>query len=123
MSYLVAILGLAIAVIGLIGAVEPRRLLGLVDKFWTGERSLNIAVGLRIGIGTLLILAAPFTNFPPVITAVGVVTFLAGIGLIVLGYERVDKLIQWFKHRPLAVVRVSAMAAVAFGTVLMLAGA
>ncbi len=122
MGYLVALLGLAIAVIGLVGVVEPKKLTGLVRRFWTGERSLYIASGLRIAMGTLLILAAPWTNFPPLISVLGIVTFVAGIGLMLLGYDRVDRLIRWFLARPTSLVRVSSLLAISFGVVLLFAG-
>ena len=122
MGYLVAIIGLAIAVIGLVGLVEPRKLLGLVDRFWTGERSLYIAAGLRIGIGSVLILASPYTSLPALVTGLGVISFVAGIALMIMGYDRVDRLIRWFGRRPPSVVRVSALFAMLLGVILLLAG-
>lgn len=118
MHLLIALLGLLIAAIGVVGLLAPTRLLRLVDLFWRGERSLYVASGMRIVLGSLMILAAPYCAWPTVVTVLGVLTFVAGVLLVVIGFERVNKLIQWWQRRPPGVVRVSALFAVCFGVLL-----
>ena len=58
MAWLVALCGVLIIVVGLVGVLAPQRLMNIVRVFWKNERSLYVAAGIRVALGSALILAA-----------------------------------------------------------------
>ena len=120
MTLLVAAVGVAIAVLGVMGLARPARLIGWVSSFWERDR-LWFAVVLRLAIGALLVVAAPECRWPELIRLLGLVTLVAAFGLIVVGNERMRALAQWWTNRTPRVIRAWSASAVAFGGLLVYA--
>jgi hypothetical protein len=64
MTTLVAIFGALISLIGVIGVVSPETLMGIVTSAWRSSRGIYIAVGIRLVMGIILVIAAPSCRFP-----------------------------------------------------------
>ena len=122
MTVLVILLGVLMLVLGFVGVFAPRRMLHLVDLFWKGEQSLYVAAAIRFAFGAVLIIAAPATRWPTLITVLGVITFVAAFVLLFVGFKRMDRIVQWVKSLPPAALRLWCLVAVAFGCVMVAAG-
>jgi hypothetical protein len=60
-----------------------------VGKAWLKPSRLYVAVVIRIALGVFLLLAAPSCHVPTVVQVMGVVTFLAGLSILLVGVRRV----------------------------------
>jgi hypothetical protein len=101
--------------------VQPKRLIEWVDLFWSKDR-LWFAVALRLALGALLIYAAPECRAPLAVRALGVITVIAAIGLVVLGPERMDGFVHWWTKRSPTILRVWSVLGVLLGAFLIYAG-
>ncbi len=120
MAMIVTALGMLVVLIGVVGLVDPRRLIGLV-RHWQGPTRFMFAVGVRLGLGVLLLVVAPDCRLPIVIQAVGGVSIVAASVLLVIGRSRLDTFIEWWLTRP-ELLRVSGATAAALGALLVYAG-
>ena len=122
MAIVVAILGLLIAAIGVVGVFNPQVLRALVNNFWLRRYGLPAAVAIRLIVGVLLILAAPSCRFSAVVRIFGIATLIAAAGLLLLGKKRLEGLVGWIVSRPSSELRLWAGVAVALGGFLLYAG-
>ena len=122
MAIVVAILGLLIAAIGVVGVFNRQVLRALVINFWLRRYGLPAAVAIRLIVGVLLILAAPSCRFSAIVRIIGIATLIAAAGLLLLGTKRLAGLVGWVVSRPSSELRLWAGAAVAFGVFLLYAG-
>lgn len=123
MTELVAFFGALIALLGATGVVSPPTLLGWVDAIWRSSRGVWGVVALRIGLGVLLVLAAPECRYPTAIRVLGVISIVAAALVPVVGLERVHALVKWWAERPPLAIRAWACVAIAFGGFLIHAAA
>ena len=79
------------------------------------------AVGVRLGLGVLLLVVAPDCRLPIVIQAVDGVSIVAASVLLVIGRSRLDTFIEWWLTRP-ELLRVFGATAAALGALLVYAG-
>ena len=119
MSTPVLAVGLLLAVLGAGGAVFPRALVSLVSwlrgKWW----ALPAGAAIRVGLGGILVLAAEGSRHPRVVAGLGLFLIAAGVLVLILGRERIDRWIAWWRTRPVRVVRLSSGVTLAFGLVLI----
>ena len=73
-------------------------------------------------IGVFLIVAALHCRFPLAVWIVGGSAIVAAMALVILGQKRLDSLIAWWLGRQ-GLIRTSAVFALAFGVLLVYAGA
>ena len=122
MAWIVSLLGAAIAAIGLLGVASPSRLLGWIGRL-PPPRRLAIAVGVRLTLGAVLLLAAEDCRLPQLVRAVGIIAIAAAAALAALGPRRFEAFVDWWLRRPAPIIRSWAGVAVAFGALLLYAGA
>jgi hypothetical protein len=122
MAWVVSLLGAAIAAIGLLGAVSPARMIGLITRLEPASR-LWLAVGTRLIIGVLFVLAAEGCRMPQLVRVVGAIAIVAAVALALLGPRRFEAFVGWWLRRPASFIRSWAAVAVAFGALLIYAGA
>ena len=68
-----------------------------------------------------MILAAPYTQFPTVIRILGVLGLVAAVGLPLIGWDRIDRLMAWFQQRPVNLLRTWLLLGVLVGGFLIYA--
>ena len=107
--------------IGLMGVLNPRSLMALVQR-GRGPVRFWFAVSFRLVLGAVFLAVAPDCRAPMVVRTVGVISIAAALGLVVLGTARLDKIIEWWLARSLTYVRLWASGAIAFGALLIYAG-
>jgi hypothetical protein len=120
MAFIVAAIGVVVAVFGALGLVSPNRLEKLLSLVEPRSRFF-IAVLSRIVIGVALLVAGGDTRFPIEILVLGLLALLAGIALIALGAGLFDALVRWFLGWPSLLIRFWAAAAITIGAFLVYA--
>jgi hypothetical protein len=121
MTLVVALVGLLIGGVGLFGMVEPKRLVDWILTVWNKDL-LWVAVALRLALGAVLIYAAPECRAPQVVGALGVITILAAVGLVILGSKRMTAFVRWWTERPSVIIRGWSALGVLLGAFLLYAG-
>ncbi len=122
MAVVVSLIGILAATIGVLGLANPKSIVGLVEH-WRGRTRFRLAVGVRLVLGVFFLVVAPSCRLPIVVQAVGVISIVAAIGILIAGQDRLDALIWWWIKRPKSAIRVSAIFALAVGILLVYAGA
>ncbi len=122
MAYVVSIFGVLITLIGLIGIVVPRYFIEVIGN-WKSESRFIAAVGIRMVMGVICLLAAPASRMPVVVQVIGIIAIVAAASALLVGRERLDRLIDWWLERPPIIVRMSAAFAAGFGILMVFAGA
>ena len=121
MLHLVLILGLVIAAIGLVGLLWPKALIRIVQAAWKFRVSLYLVVLLRLAFGLILLVAAHDTRFPLALQILGGLSILSAVAALAVGFDRVQRFLNWWSRRPEWFIRVWCVLAVAFGGFLVLA--
>lgn len=120
MSKIVMVLGAAFVLFGAFAVVMPR-----VFRDWTGTfrapAALRIVLLVRIIIGVLLLLAAPYCRFTIFLQVLGALVVLAGAAMPLIGRARSDKLFDWWAGQSDGTVRGMMIVTVVMGAVLILA--
>ena len=122
MAYIVSIFGALITLIGLVGIVVPRYFIEVIGN-WEAESRFIAAVGIRMVMGVICLSAAPASRMPVVVQVIGIIAIAAAAVALLVGLERLNRLIDWWLGRPPIVVRMSAAFAAGFGVLLVFAGA
>ena len=122
LALVVSMAGIVVAAIGLLGLVAPGQLTDLLAR-WRILTALRVTIALRIGFGTLFLVAAPYCRLPDVVRIVGVIEFAGAMVLLGLGSGRLRRFVAWWLERPPSFVRYWCSAAFSFGLLLAYAGA
>ncbi len=122
MVYVVSILGVLITLIGLVGIVVPRSFVQVIGG-WEAESRFIAAVGIRMVMGVICLSAAPASRMPVVVQVIGIIAIAAAAVALLVGLERLNRLVEWWLGRPPIIVRMSAAFAAGFGVLLVFAGA
>ena len=114
------VIGVTIIVLAGWGMFAPEKLMTFVtsemDKSW----GIYVAVIVRLVMGSALIIVAPASRFPIVFQALGVIAIVAAIALVLMGRERIRRLLAWFSERfSASIIRLWLLFGVAFGGLLV----
>lgn len=122
MSEVLVAFGILLALIGLFAVIRPRAFLGLVRRITVRTWLRVTAFAIRIVLGTILILVAPSTAFPLVVRLIGSLMIAAGIVVLLIGNEGVQRLVnRALRLSPPAVV-VGGILGIGFGALLIYLG-
>lgn len=113
---IILVIGVTIIALAGWGVFVPEKLMTFVrsamDKYW----GIYIAVIVRLVLGAALIIVAPGSLFPIAFQALGVIAIVAAIALVLMGRERIRRLIAWWSERFSApMIRLWLLFGVAFG--------
>ena len=111
---IVLLFGWLVVAVGAWALVDPRGLVSFADLFLT-PTGLWAAVALRLTFGALLWVAAPESRTPRVFRARGVLVFLSGLALPVVGLERMLEVAAWGSGQSHAVLRAVALVTAVLG--------
>ena len=100
--------------LGLVGLVQPNRFRTMFTTMDSQTRFI-LAIVIRLAMGALLWWLADGLRHPHVMRILAVIAVVAAVGVLVMGRNRLDKLIGWWLGKPDGVLRVSALFAAAFG--------
>jgi len=116
----VLIVGIVIALLGLIGASRPRVLRMLVRSFRSAAM-LYLAAAIRVALGIVLLIAAPGCRFTIGVYVLGVITLFSGLILPVLGKARFLALVDWWLGLSDGTIRAWVFLAILYGAFLAVA--
>jgi hypothetical protein len=114
MTLLIAVFGVFILVLGIVGLVQPDRFRGLFTTMDSRTRFI-FAVAVRLAMAALFWWLADELRHPQVMRILAVIAAVAAIVILLAGRARVDRLVDWWLVRSDNVLRVSAVFAAAFG--------
>jgi hypothetical protein len=75
--------------ISVLGVTAPEQLVAVVAS-WPPDTRVAVAVGTRLVLGVVFLLAASTCRFPAVIYGIGILALAAALLLMLLGEPRVD---------------------------------
>ena len=114
MQMIVAGIGVFGVLIGMLGLLAPERFRSLF-KLTTSQMRFLAAIIVRLVVGALLWIAADELRMPQVMRFIAAISIFAAVGILFMGRERLDKLIDWWLSRPDGLLRLSALFATTFG--------
>jgi hypothetical protein len=119
----VSAFGVVIAVIGLLGAVWPERCTRLVAKAAKWKTTWYLAIGIRVAIGLLLLIAAGADDFhyANVFRILGALAMVGAVAVALMGQERLQQLIAWWEKRSPTLLRAGLVMTLLFGLFLVFA--
>jgi len=121
MTVFVTLFGAAIAGLGMLGFVRPRKFVNFVESIWQSRRGLYWAIGLRVVLGLLLLAAASESRFPQVLRVLGAISLVAAATSPLVGFVRLRRFVQWWSDRSTGLVRIWSLVTVGFGMFLVYA--
>jgi hypothetical protein len=114
MTLIVVLCGFLVSTLGLAGVFSPRRLLAVVTHTQSMLGPYFIA-GLRLLIGTALLLTAPRSRVPLYLTVLGALSLVSGAITPLVGARRFEVILSWWRARPDWVVRLWSAFVLVFG--------
>ena len=117
MQLLALFIALLISLIGLTGVVSPETLASLVRHALT-PMGLYIVAAVRIGIGVIVMLAAPVSRAPRTLRVVGIIAIIAGVATPFIGIETSRRVMDWWLAQGYVHLRLHAGIAVVLGGLL-----
>ncbi len=118
MTLIVAGFGIAITWLGILGLVRPRSLIRLVQQPWQSLMGLYLSIGIRLVFGLVLLTAASESRFPEAFRILGVISLVAAVVALFLGFVRLQRFVQWWTRRSPGFVRGWSVMVAAFGVFL-----
>lgn len=118
MTAIIALFGALIAAACAVGFVRPAVLRQIFDGL-SDQTVWVSAVIARLAFGTLLLITADDLRFSYAMNLLGWIVIVAAVVILLLGPERIDRLVRWWLTLPDAVFRVSMAVAVAVGLFLV----
>ncbi|MDH3490635.1 MAG: hypothetical protein OEM20_01375, partial [Gammaproteobacteria bacterium] len=98
MRIIVAGIGVFGALIGMVGLLTPERFRALFT-LTTNQTRFLAAIIVRLFIGALLWIAADELRWPQVMRIIAAISIFAAVGILFMGRERFDRLIDWWLSR------------------------
>ena len=120
MRLLALLVALLMALIGLTGVISPDTLAD-VGRHAVTPVGLYVVAAVRIGIGIILLLAAPVSLAPRTLRIVGIFAIIAGLATPLLGVETSRRVLDWWLAQGFVCVRLLAGIAVVLGGFLVYA--
>lgn len=120
MIVLVKLFGIVVVVFGVIFLLKPDVIRPYMD-FWTKGKRIYTAAVLNLIIGIILLLAASQCRLAWLIALIGIWGIIKGVILFVLGPEKLKSRIEWWKGRPVGILRLAALLCLAIGALIIYA--
>ena len=114
MRIIVAGIGFFGVLIGMVGLLAPERFRALF-KLTTSQTRFLVAIIVRLVVGAFFWIAADELRLPQVMRIIAAISIFAAVGILFMGRERLDGLIDWWLSRPDGLLRLSALFAATFG--------
>jgi hypothetical protein len=119
LTWVVALFGITIILLGVLGLIRPGDLMRLVLGTWQSRKGFYFSIGIRVVFGIVLLLAASQSRFPEVFRVLGIISLVAAMAAPFLGFDRLQRFVQkWAKRSP-GLIRGWSVMAAAFGVFLL----
>src|SRR5258708_15453332 len=114
MRALALVVAAFIMLVGVAGLLAPDSLLTLA-RYAVTPVGLYAVAAVRVGIGLVLILAAPISRAPRTLRVFGAVALVAGLMTPLFGADRAHAILDWQLSQGTVLIRVGAGLAVVIG--------
>jgi membrane protein HdeD len=91
-------IGLLLAAVGIVGVVAPSFIVE-IGRSLLIPIALYVVAAFRIGVGVVLLLAAPDSRLPTVLRIFGIVIILAGVFTLFVGVEHSRAILDWWSNQ------------------------
>ena len=118
MKIIIALVGVLICLAGLVILITPEKFRNVMNS-WTGQPRFLFAVIARIIIGAILLLEASNLKFTFAMQIIAGISILAAVVLLLMGQDRMDRIIDWFMRLSDEVFRFASVVSIAFGAFLI----
>jgi hypothetical protein len=118
MTLLIALFGALITAAGAVGIFSPDQIRRLL-RGMPGRGRYVAAVVIRLVFGFLVIWLADDLRYPLVMRILGGFSIAAAIGILVMGRERLDRLVDWWMALRDGMLRIGMLFALLFGAFLV----
>ena len=112
-------LGFTIFVLSAWGMQSPGALVKLVTRVMDQNYGMYVAVGVRLVLGAALIIVAPVSRFPMIFHVLGWIAIIAAVGLILIGREKLRRIVTWFGQFSSSMIRLWLLFGMAFAGLLI----
>lgn len=92
-------LGVMIAVLSVYGLLRPNQLMSTAESVIRKPWGMYFAVGIRLLLAALFLAGAENAAKPGFITTMGWLMLAAAVGIVIMGQQRVVRLMQYFSTR------------------------
>jgi len=100
MPLIIKIIGIVAIVMGTISLLKPEMLKKYLH-YWKKRNNLYVGGVIKAVVSLFFLLGASRCSVPWFITLLGIVGFLAGISVFVLGLDKVKSWLEWFEKKPI----------------------
>ena len=114
MKIIIAAFGALVCLAGLVILMAPDRFRAVMNN-WTGQPRFLFAVIVRIVFGAILLAEAANLKFPLAMKIIGGISVVAAVVLLLIGQERMDRIIDWFMSLSDEIFRLVSIIPIAFG--------
>ena len=118
MTFLITLFGALVTIAGVVGVFRPGLFRQLLSSIPVRGRYIA-AIVVRLVFGLLLIWLADELRYPLVMKILGGISIAAAIGILIMGQERLDRLVEWWMALGDGVLRFGMLFATAFGAFLV----
>lgn len=120
MLFLAKTIGILILVSGVIFLINPK-LMNPYIAFWEKGNRYYFGGVIRIVFGAILLFAASDSSIPVILVILGLLMLAGGIALFVMGLEKFQKIIVWWKKQTETFIRVWCGVVIAIGALIIYA--
>ncbi len=117
MDIAVKIFAVAYMVLGILFLLKPIMIKRYMC-FWRQEKRMKLAVILCFLFGAFFLLAASQCRVPLVLTILGVLSLMKGVTFLIIKFERVKVMLDWWGKRSPLALRLIGLTAAAFGVLI-----
>ncbi len=118
MAPLIILIGSFLVLVGLVVLIVPRAMTQTL-KVFLDRRWIPAASLIRIVLGLVCILGAGETRLPTFVLGFGVLVLISGIAIPFIGFERIERLVNFWIRQSDTVLRVWSVAVIGLGGVLV----
>lgn len=118
MVIVIKILGTVIALIGVGYLIRPGIIKWFMGFFKKGNR-IYFPGALRFVLAVVFFVAARECRYPWIIFGAGVLFLIGGLLILLLGPEKIRRMLDWYQEQPMLIFRVIAATVVLFGAVII----
>lgn len=112
------LIGIIMIALGISCVIDVKIMKRLMRFCGEGRRLYAVGV-IRLVMGVILLMAAPGTISPGVISTLGILVIIGGITIFILGVEKTKAVLSWWQRRYPLVLRLGASGALIFGILIL----
>jgi uncharacterized protein YjeT (DUF2065 family) len=118
MDIIIKGIGIIFVLIGFVFMVWPGVMKWLINFIKRGKR-IYFAALLRFVLAVIFLLGAEQCTRKLVIAAFGILFLLAGLLIIILGPEKIRRILDWYNNQSLLIFRIIAVVPMILGAVII----